>query len=76
MCYGQVVIDSDGNCYTYNSDGTIGGINIEDTVTISGDYEKVVYTYDSNGNVTQIEGTQGWNTRGTQGDGSLVLTND
>ena len=52
--YDQVVIDSDGNCYTYNSDGTIGGINIEDTVTISGDYEKVVYTYDSNGNVTRI----------------------
>ena len=52
--YGQVVIDSDGNCYTYNPDGTIGGINIEDTVTISGDYEKVIYTYDSNGNVTHI----------------------
>lgn len=52
--YGQVVIDSDGNCYTYNPDGTIGGINIEDTVTISGDYEKVIYTYDLNGNVTHI----------------------
>ena len=52
--YGQVVIDSDGNCYTYNPDGTIGGINIEDTVTISGDYDKVIYTYDSNGNVTHI----------------------
>ncbi len=52
--YGQVVIDSDGNCYTYNSDGTVGGINIEDTVTISGDYEKVIYTYDTNGNVTHI----------------------
>ena len=52
--YGQVVIDSDGNCYTYNSDGTIGGINIEDTVTVSGDYDKVIYTYDSNGNATHI----------------------
>ena len=52
--YGQVVIDSDGNCYTYNPDGTIAGINIEDTVTISGDYEKVIYTYDLNGNVTHI----------------------
>lgn len=52
--YGQVVIDSDGNCYTYNPDGTIGSINIEDTVTIAGDYEKVIYTYDFNGNVTHI----------------------
>ncbi len=52
--YDQVIVDSDGNCYTYNSDGTVSGVNIEDTVTNSGDYEKVVYTYDTNGNVTHI----------------------
>ncbi len=52
--YDQTVIDSDGNCYSYNSDGTIDGINIENTVNISGDYEKVLYSYDSNGNVTHI----------------------
>ena len=57
--YGQVLIDLNGDCYTYNSDGTICGINIEDNDNMPNDnmpddYKKVIYTYDSNGNATHI----------------------
>ena len=50
--FGQVVIDSDGLVYEYNSDGTIHKID-----GVNSDKTLIVYTYDTNGNVVHIETT-------------------
>ena len=50
--FDQIVLDSEGLLYEYNSDGTIHkiyGVNSDKTL--------IVYTYDDNGNVTHIETT-------------------